>query len=88
MCLIASTQIEDLLPALVELLRESVNGGAPLGFLPPLSADECRNYWLSLRAELRAGSRLLFGVWVGGSPGRLGPARAAARGPTRGTGRR
>jgi acetyltransferase len=64
-CPIGSTQIEDLLPALAELLMETVNGGEPLGFLPPVSVVECRNYWLSLRGELRAGSRLLFGVWAG-----------------------
>jgi GNAT superfamily N-acetyltransferase len=63
-CLIGSSQVEDLLPALVDLLAETVNGGEPLGFLPPVSLIECRNYWLSLRSELRAGSRLLFGVWV------------------------
>lgn len=63
-CPIGSTQIEDLLPALADLLAETVNGGEPLGFLPPVSIVECRNYWLSLRGELRSGSRLLFGVWV------------------------
>ena len=64
-CPIGSTQIEDLLPALADLLAETVNGGEPLGFLPPVSVVECRHYWLSLRGELRAGSRLMFGVWVG-----------------------
>jgi acetyltransferase len=62
--LITSTQVDDLLPALVDLLVETVNGGEPLGFMPPVAPVECRNYWLSLRGELRAGSRLLFGVWV------------------------
>jgi GNAT superfamily N-acetyltransferase len=61
---VASTELEDLLPALVELLRESVNGGASLGFLPPLPHHEARRYWLSLRPELRGGSRLLFGAYV------------------------
>jgi len=64
-CPIGSTGIEDLLPALADLLAETVNGGEPLGFLPPVSVVECRNYWLSLRGELRAGSRLLFGDWIG-----------------------
>jgi acetyltransferase len=61
--LVPSTEIEKLLPALVDLLRESVYGGASLGFLPPLTHDEGRRYWLSLRAELRAGSRLLFAAY-------------------------
>jgi ribosomal protein S18 acetylase RimI-like enzyme len=64
-CPIGSTQLEDLLPALASLLADTVNGGESLGFLPPVSIVECRNYWLSLRGELRAGSRLLFGMWVG-----------------------
>ena len=62
--LIASMQVDDLLPALAELLAEAVNGGASLGFLPPARPSESRSYWLSLRGELRAGSRLLFGAWV------------------------
>jgi ribosomal protein S18 acetylase RimI-like enzyme len=62
--LVASTEVDDLLPALAELLAEAVNGGASLGFLPPVGAIECRRYWLSLRAELRDGNRLLFGAWV------------------------
>ncbi len=62
--LIGSTQVDDLLPVLADLLAEAVNGGASLGFLPPVSPIECRNYWQSLRGELRAGSRLLFGAWV------------------------
>jgi acetyltransferase len=61
---IASTEIEDLLPALVGLLRESVDGGASLGFLPPLTDGEARHYWLSLGPELRGGLRLLFAATV------------------------
>jgi acetyltransferase len=61
---VASTEIEELLPALAELLRESVDGGASLGFLPPLTHQEARRYWLSLRPELRGCSRLLFVAYV------------------------
>jgi GNAT superfamily N-acetyltransferase len=61
---VASTELEDLLPALVELLCESVNGGASLGFLPPLTRHEAGRYWLSLGTELRGGSRLLFAAYV------------------------
>jgi acetyltransferase len=63
--LVASTELEHLLPALVELLRESVNGGASLGFLPPLPHYEARRYWLSLGPDLHGGSRLLFAAYVG-----------------------
>jgi acetyltransferase len=61
---VASTELEDLLPPLVELLRESVHGGASLGFLPPLTPQEAWRYWLSLGTELRGGSRLLFAAYV------------------------
>jgi GNAT superfamily N-acetyltransferase len=57
---ITSPELKHLLPVLVELLRDTVNGGAPLGFLSPLTRDEARVYWLSLRPELQAGSRLLL----------------------------
>lgn len=58
--LVSPAALDKLLPELVELLRDTVNGGASLGFLPPISRDESRNYWLSLRPELQAGSRILL----------------------------
>jgi GNAT superfamily N-acetyltransferase len=63
---ISHTELDALLPPLVELLREAVNGGAGLGFLPPLTHDDSRDYWLSLRPELQAGSRLLLAAFTGG----------------------
>lgn len=56
----SAAELTPLLPVLIELLRETVNGGASLGFLPPLGLEEAREYWLSLRPELEAGSRLLL----------------------------
>ena len=49
-----------MLPALTRLLTDTVNGGAPMGFLPPLAEHDARDYWRSLRAELRAGTRVLL----------------------------
>ena len=63
--LASPTELEDLLPALVALLRDTVNGGVPLGFLAPLTYDGGRDYWLSLRPELQAGSRLLLVAYAG-----------------------
>lgn len=62
---VAPAEIEDLLPALADLLREAVDGGASLGFVPPLTWREARGYWLSLGPELRGRSRLLFVAIVG-----------------------
>jgi ribosomal protein S18 acetylase RimI-like enzyme len=50
------------LPALVEILRDTVAGGASVGFLPPLSADEALAYWHTVIAALRDGSRRLLVV--------------------------
>ena len=54
------TELEGTAPMLTSLLYQAVNGGSPLGFVPPLSALEAHNYWLSLAPELRDGSRLLL----------------------------
>jgi GNAT superfamily N-acetyltransferase len=63
--LLSARELEHLLPALVEILRETVNRGAPLGFLAPLTREEARDYWLSLRPDLQAGSRLLLMACAG-----------------------
>lgn len=60
---IGAGDLEGLLWNLVERLEEAVAEGASLGFLPPLRRDEAWQYWLSLRPELRRGSRLLLGAW-------------------------
>ena len=54
------------LEALVELLRDSVDGGASVGFLPPLEATEARAYWEGVLAELGSASRGLALAWVDG----------------------
>jgi GNAT superfamily N-acetyltransferase len=65
--LVQPADFEGLVPSLVELFREAVNGGATMGFLPPLSEDVSRDYWLSLRQELRTGTRLLIAAWLEGA---------------------
>ncbi|MEO8448465.1 MAG: GNAT family N-acetyltransferase [Gemmatimonadota bacterium] len=62
---ITAADIEGRLPALTLLLKDSVNGGASLGFLAPLEDDEGRDYWRSLGPELEAGSRLLLAASAG-----------------------
>jgi acetyltransferase len=61
-----SAELSGCIPALTELLRESVDTGASLGFLPPLDADDAHNYWISLRPALQAGTRLLLVASVDG----------------------
>ena len=42
------------------LLQDVVDGGASVGFLPPLSAEEARAYWDSVAAALENGGRRLW----------------------------
>ena len=53
-------------PALVALLQDAVDGGASVGFLPPLGAEEARAYWESVAAALEDGGRRL---WVARAAG-------------------
>ena len=47
-------------PALVALLEDVVGGGASVGFVPPLGADEAPAYWASVAAALEGGGRRLW----------------------------
>jgi len=53
----------DKLTDLVELLRDAVDSGASVGFLPPLSREVARDYWLSVLTDIGAGHRLLLGAF-------------------------
>ena len=46
--------------ALAALLVDAVDSGASIGFLPPLGSDEAAEYWESVAAAVREGSRLLL----------------------------
>jgi acetyltransferase len=49
-----------LLPELVDLFLETVNGGSPLGFLAPITRETVRGYLISLISEVETGSRLVL----------------------------
>jgi acetyltransferase len=57
-------ELETALPILVQLLQESVNEGASLGFLPPLATTAAEDYWQSLRPQLQSGSRVLLAAYA------------------------
>ncbi|MEI7770605.1 MAG: GNAT family N-acetyltransferase [Chloroflexales bacterium] len=59
----AATATRDDLSA---ILRDAVDGGAAVGFLPPLSAIEATQYWDAVIAEVAAGTRALLVSRVGG----------------------
>ena len=47
-------------PALIALLRDVVDDGGSVGFLPPLSADEAREYWEGVAVAVKGGGHLLW----------------------------
>jgi GNAT superfamily N-acetyltransferase len=49
----------------MELLRDSVDSGASIGFLAPLPATEGREFWRAVRSELADG-RILLGAYADG----------------------
>lgn len=59
----AATAIRDDLCA---ILRDAVDGGASVGFLPPLHMAEAARYWDAVIAEVAAGTRALLIARVGG----------------------
>lgn len=52
--------------ALIALLRDVVDDGASVGFLPPLSETEAAQYWDGVVDAIAGGGRLL---WVARGPG-------------------
>jgi acetyltransferase len=56
----SASELASELAAFVHLLKDAVDHGASLGFFPPLDLGTVRGYWLSLRDELRQGTRVLL----------------------------
>jgi GNAT superfamily N-acetyltransferase len=61
--LVSPHDIPFLIPALTDLLADSVNRGAALGFVPPLEGHEAHRYWLSLLPSLEDKTRLLLAAY-------------------------
>lgn len=53
-------QVDERNVPLVALLRDAVDSGASIGFVPPLDEREARGYWTGVRAALSAGNRVLL----------------------------
>ena len=64
-------QAERDIQQLADLLMDAVASGASIGFMPPLEESEALNYWRSVIAAMRDGSRVLLvaadGVLIQGS---------------------
>lgn len=57
---LTAAQAEKRLDALVDLLRDAVDSGASIGFLPPLGPAEARDYWRGVLQAMRDRRRLLL----------------------------
>jgi GNAT superfamily N-acetyltransferase len=63
-----SLEVESLSPAgvdachaaLVTLLRDAVDSGASVGFLPPVAEGEAEAYWRTVAAAIEEGSRVVL----------------------------
>jgi ribosomal protein S18 acetylase RimI-like enzyme len=53
-------QATDMIEELIEILRDSVDHGASVGFLPPLPPEEARRYWAQVITDLERGGRVLL----------------------------
>ena len=52
-----------ILPELITLLQDAVASGASIGFLPPLSEEEARDYWISVLEDVVQQKRVLLVVY-------------------------
>ena len=63
---VSPTEEAAVLSDLGYLLRDTVDSGASVGFLPPLSAVDAQEYWQSVFQEVAQGSCLLLVARAGG----------------------
>lgn len=55
-----ASEEQAIMPELIQLLQDTVNGGASVGFLPPLPDEEARHYWHGVFQEVSQGAHLLL----------------------------
>ena len=48
------------LPVLIEILQDSINSGASIGYLPPFPDSSAKDYWLGVLEKVNTGSSLLW----------------------------
>jgi acetyltransferase len=66
----SAEEAQNIIADLIALLQDGVNGGASIGFLPPLSSDEANAYWRDVINDMAHQKRVLLtasqeGVLVG-----------------------
>ena len=55
-----SEHLDEHLASFAALLRDAVESGASVGFVPPLDDVEARRYWAGVRPAVEAGHRILL----------------------------
>ncbi len=57
---LSANQIEERLEEFIELLQLTVNQGASIGWLAPLSRQDASSYWQSVSEQVEAGEKVLI----------------------------
>jgi acetyltransferase len=57
---IFAAEARSILPGLISLLKDSVDSGASVGFLIPLSLETNEAYWLETLDHIESGQRVLL----------------------------
>jgi GNAT superfamily N-acetyltransferase len=57
---IGASDLKHVITDLTDVFMDTVNNGSPLGFLPPITRETARDYWISLLPELHPGARTLL----------------------------
>lgn len=58
--LLTSTSSLEHLPVLIEILQDSINSGASIGYLPPFLNSSAKEYWLGVLEKVSGGSSVLL----------------------------
>jgi GNAT superfamily N-acetyltransferase len=64
---LTAEQAQAVLDDLVDILRDSVESSASIGFLPPLADQVARDYWAETIAGVAAGTQVLLIARQGGA---------------------
>jgi hypothetical protein len=57
---IRASELKNVITDLTDVFAEVVNSDSPLGFLPPITREMSRDFWVSLLPELGTGGRILL----------------------------
>jgi ribosomal protein S18 acetylase RimI-like enzyme len=57
---LSENQARAIVPDLVALLQDILEGGASVGFIPPLTSETAEAYWREILVEIAQGKRILL----------------------------